>query len=137
MYVFLFAGCPGEFGNGESEKSLSHPAISAHQWVDNPVVSWSLYFSGFSPRSRRRGLAPIFITVFRRLRKKERQENIISGAESETIAEKDVIPPHPNVVSLFGRRIKESMLRLSRTQPRALAVVTLDGDWRILNNVQI
>ena len=142
--TFLFTECPGEFGNGESEKSLSHPAISAHQWVDNPVVSWSLYFSGFSPRSRRRGLAPIFITVFRRLRKKERKKERERERGKHYIGRRIWDNSGKRCYSAASERsfpFREENKRIDAASlsntTEGVAVVTSDGDWRIFNNVQI
>ena len=78
-----------------AETLLNHPVVSAHQWLIRCLSPPpAQYFSGFS-RSKR-GLSPIFIAVFRRLRKEEEEEeaaNNISGAESETMttAEKKML----------------------------------------------
>ena len=46
-------GCPG-FDEGKSETWLSHPAVSAPQRVDNPVVGLSIFpaFRGREERER-------------------------------------------------------------------------------------
>ena len=136
MYVFLFAGCPGEFGNGESEKSLSHPAISAHQWVDNPVVSWSLFFRLFAAVEEERISADFYHCFSSPPKERETGKHYIGrriwdngGKRCYSAASERSFPFREE-----NKRIDAASL--SNTT-EGVAVVTSDGDWRILNNVQI
>ena len=82
-----------EFVGDIAETLLTHPVVSAHQRLIRCLSPLAQYFSGFS-RSKG-GLSPIFIAVFRRLRKEEEANNI-SGAESETMtAEKKMLFRQP------------------------------------------
>ena len=77
---------------------LSHPAISAHQWVaDNPVVglSFSIFPAFRGGRAEKRGINADFYHCFSSPPKERKKREIhnISGAASETMTEKDVIPP--------------------------------------------
>ena len=83
-----------EFVGDIAETLLTHPVVSAHQRLIRCLSPLAQYFSGFS-RSKG-GLSPIFIAVFRRLRKEEEEANNISGAESETMtAEKKMLFRQP------------------------------------------